>query len=57
VDAPDATNAAHHDLQLSRAYAETLPPRVIDHLTYRPVDRLEAIVQHHVIDGLLAPAY
>jgi ectoine hydroxylase-related dioxygenase (phytanoyl-CoA dioxygenase family) len=57
VDAPDATNAAHHDLQLSRAYAETLPPRVIDHLTYRPVERLEAIVQHHVIDGLLAPAY
>lgn len=26
VDAPDATNAAHHDLQLTRAHAETLPP-------------------------------
>jgi ectoine hydroxylase-related dioxygenase (phytanoyl-CoA dioxygenase family) len=57
VDAPDATNAAHHDLQLSRDYARTLPARVIDHLTYRLVDRLEAIVQHHAIDGLLAPAY
>ena len=26
VDAPDATNAAHHDLQVTRAYAATLPP-------------------------------
>ena len=57
VDAPDATNAAHHDLQVTRAYAETLPPRVIDHLTYRVVDQLETVVQHHVIEGLLTPAY
>ena len=57
VDAPDATNAAHHDLQVSRAYLESLPPRVRDHLTYRVVDKLEMVLQHHVIEGLLKPAY
>jgi Phytanoyl-CoA dioxygenase (PhyH) len=57
VDAPDATNAAHHDLQVTRAYAATLPPAVIDHLTCRLVESLEPVIQHHVIDGLLAPAY
>ena len=57
VDAPDATNAAHHDLQVTPAYAATLPPRVIDHLTFRLVDTLETVVQHHVIEGLLEPAY
>ncbi|HEV2746549.1 MAG TPA: phytanoyl-CoA dioxygenase family protein [Allosphingosinicella sp.] len=57
VDAPDATNALHHDLQVTHAYAAALPPRVIDHLTYRAVDRLNAVVQHHVIEGLLEPAY
>jgi hypothetical protein len=57
VDAPDATNAAHHDLQVTRAYADGLPARVIGHLTYRIVDALEPVVQHHVIEGLLEPAY
>jgi hypothetical protein len=57
VDAPDATNAFHHDLQVTGAYAQSLPPRAIDHLTYRMVDQLETVVQHHVIEGLLAPAY
>ena len=57
VDAPDATNAAHHDLQVTRGYLETLPPRVRDHLTYRVVDRLETVVQHHVIEGLLESTY
>jgi hypothetical protein len=57
VDAPDATNAAHHDLQVTQPYLESLPPRVRDHLTYRVTDRLQTIVQHHVIDGLLEPAY
>ena len=57
VDAPDATNADHHDLQVSRAYLESLPPRVRDHLTYRVVDKLEMVLQHHVIEGLLKPAY
>lgn len=57
VDAPDATNADHHDLQVTRGYAATLPPRVLEHLTYRVVDRLEPVVQHHVIEGLLKPVY
>lgn len=57
VDAPDATNAAHHDLQITRPYAAALPPQVLDHLTYRLVDELETVVQHHVIEGLLEPAY
>lgn len=55
VDAPDATNAAHHDLQITRGYADALPPEVLRHLTYRIVDRLETVVQHHTIEGLLSP--
>jgi hypothetical protein len=57
VDAPDATNANHHDLQITQRYAESLPPRVRDHLTYRLVDKLEFVIQHHVIEGLLKPDY
>jgi len=57
VDAPDAGNAAHHDLQVTRAYFDSLLPQVRDHLTCRVVDQLETVVQHHVIDGLLTPAY
>ena len=56
VDAPDAGNAGHHDLQVTRSYAATLPRQVLDHLTYRVVDELETVVQHHVIEGLLTPA-
>jgi hypothetical protein len=55
VDAPDATNSNHHDLQITPAYAASLPPEVLDHLTYRLVDMLRPVVQHHVIDGLLEP--
>jgi hypothetical protein len=57
VDAPDAGNAAHHDLQVTSGYARTLPPRVIEHLTCRVVEMLEPVIQHHVIEGLLTPAY
>jgi hypothetical protein len=57
VDAPGAGNAAHHDLQVTRTYAEALPPRVRDHLHCRIVDRLEPVIQHHVIGGLLEQAY
>src|SRR4051812_35543499 len=57
VDAPDATNANHHDLQITAAYARSLPPRVTDHLTFRLVDELHHVVQHHVIAGLLKAAY
>ncbi|WP_208719057.1 hypothetical protein [Corallococcus sicarius] len=57
VDAPDATNANHHELQVTRRYLEALPARVRDHLTYRVVDSLATVVQHHTIEGLLKPAY
>jgi hypothetical protein len=56
VDAPDATNANHHDLQVTGSYHHGLPARVRDHLTCRVVDRLETVIQHHVIEGLLKPA-
>jgi len=53
VDAPDGTNALHHDLQITRDYAARLPANVLDHLTYRLVDELKFVEQHHVIEGLL----
>jgi hypothetical protein len=56
VDAPDATNAQHHDLQVTQAYLDSLPPRVRDHLTYRVAEALRPIEQHHTIEGLLSPA-
>ncbi len=55
VDAPDAGNSSHHDLQVTSAYLEQLPATVREHLTYRMVDRLEQVVQHHQIEGLLEP--
>lgn len=57
VDAPDATNAGHHDLQVTRAHEPSLPEQVRNHMTYRLVDRLEPVIQHHVIEGLLEPEY
>ncbi|MBA3511943.1 MAG: phytanoyl-CoA dioxygenase family protein [Sphingomonas sp.] len=57
ADAPDGTNANHHDLQVTRGYLDSLPPRVRDHLTYRVTDQLEQVIQHHVIEGLLEPSY
>jgi hypothetical protein len=57
VDAPDGTNASHHDLQVTREYLARLPERVRNHLTYRVVERTEPVVQHHSIDGLLQPDY
>ena len=57
VDAPDATNAAHHDMQVTAAFHAALPARVRDHLTARIVPSLETVVQHHVIEGLLTPDY
>jgi hypothetical protein len=56
VDAPDATNAQHHDLQVTQGYLDSLPPQVRDHLTYRVAEALKPIIQHHTIEGLLEPA-
>lgn len=52
ADAPDATNAIRHDLQMSRAYHDSLPEEVRKHLNCRVVDELEPIVQAHTIEGL-----
>lgn len=57
VDAPDATNAQHHDLQVTPDYLNSLPPLVREHLTFRRVEQLQMIVQAHTIEGLIAPAY
>jgi hypothetical protein len=57
VDAPDATNAHHHDLQVTKAYYDSLPAQVRDHLTCRVAGELEPIIQHHVIEGLLDADY
>lgn len=53
VDAPGANNAERHDLQVTRAYFETLPESLRQHLTYRLVDKLEPIYQAHTIEGLM----
>jgi len=57
ADAPDGTNANHHDLQVTRAYLDSLPAQVRDHLTYRVADDLQPVLQHHVIEGLLDADY
>ena len=53
VDAPGAGNDAHHDLAVTRAYWEALPPRVRDHLRCPVVDELTPITQKHDIEGLV----
>jgi hypothetical protein len=53
VDAPDARNAERHDLQLTRAFYETLPQWLRRNLTCRIVPTLEPIVQAHSIEGLV----
>jgi len=57
ADAPDGTNAKHHDLQVTKSYYDSLPAQVRDHLTCRVTDQLEPIIQHHVIEGLLEADY
>jgi hypothetical protein len=57
ADAPDGTNANHHDLQVTQAYFDGLPAQIRDHLTCRVTNKLEPIIQHHVIEGLLEADY
>lgn len=57
VDAPDATNAGHHDLQMTRAFANRLPDVLQGHFTARIVEEITPVRQKHVIKGLIdAPA-
>lgn len=53
ADAPDATKAVQHDLQVSRAFYESLAPEVARHLNCRVVEQLAPIQQAHTIEGLL----
>jgi ectoine hydroxylase-related dioxygenase (phytanoyl-CoA dioxygenase family) len=53
VDAPGAINAERHDLQITKEFLNKLPASVINHMTYRLVDKLEPIVQAHTIEGLM----
>ncbi|NEX62644.1 phytanoyl-CoA dioxygenase family protein [Noviherbaspirillum galbum] len=52
VDSPEANNAAHHDLQVTRAYHASLTPHAREHLTCRIVESLELIEQAHTIEAL-----
>ncbi|HEU4565451.1 MAG TPA: phytanoyl-CoA dioxygenase family protein [Gemmatimonadaceae bacterium] len=53
VDAPDARNGERHDLQLTRAFHDTIPGWLRRHLACRVVDALEPITQAHTIEGLV----
>lgn len=55
VDGPSATNAAHHDLQMTSGFARSLPPVLADRFCGRIVDQIAAVRQNHLIDGLIEP--
>jgi hypothetical protein len=42
---------------VTKAYLDSLPAQVRDHLTCRVTDELQPIIQHHVIEGLLEADY
>jgi Phytanoyl-CoA dioxygenase (PhyH) len=56
ADGPDATNADHHDLQMTSAFEESLPLVLKGHFSGRIVERISAVRQNHVIEGLIEPA-
>ncbi len=53
VDGPEANNAEHHDLAVTRPYWEQLPDPVRRHLRCPIVDELVPITQKHDIEGLV----
>jgi hypothetical protein len=52
----EVANPAEHDLELSRAYHDSLSPEVREHLLCRVVDELTPITQRHDIEGLVMGA-
>jgi hypothetical protein len=53
VDGPEANNAEHHDLAVTRPYWDALPERVRRHLRCPIVAELSPITQKHDIEGLV----
>ncbi len=47
------TDESRNDLVVSRAYHDSLPPQVRDHLGARVVDELAPLQQKHTIEGLV----
>lgn len=56
VDGPSATNAAHHDLQMTQSFVASLPDQLAGRFDGRIVDCISAVVQNHVIEGLIESA-
>lgn len=55
VDGPSATNSAHHDLQMTEAFVQSLPAELAGRFIGRIVEHITAVRQNHVIDGLIEP--
>jgi hypothetical protein len=53
MDAHGSSKSVEHGLQVSRAYWETLPQRVRDHLVCPVVEQLTPLTQKHDIEGLV----
>jgi hypothetical protein len=53
VDAPGAGHDALHDMMVTRAYFEAMPPSLREHLVCRVVDELVPPTQKHDIEGLV----
>ncbi len=53
VDAPGAGHAALHDLMVTRAFHEAMPPELRAHLACRVVEELVPVTQKHDIEGLV----
>lgn len=53
VDGPEANNAEHHDMAVTKDFWESLPQIVRDHLGCPVVDELTPITQKHDIEGLV----
>jgi ectoine hydroxylase-related dioxygenase (phytanoyl-CoA dioxygenase family) len=53
VDGPEADNAEHHDLAVTKQYWASLPETVRRHLACPIVDELTPITQKHDIEGLV----